>query len=75
MRMYNHYTGVNTFACRTSQSTDQSLQKSFHLSHPANIELKKISSSSENKKYATAQADTTKTIKSIIANGWQGRWT
>ncbi len=48
-------TGVSTFASRTSPSTDQSLQKSFHLSHPDKIELKKISSPSENKKYATAQ--------------------
>jgi len=41
-------TGVSTFAARTSPSTDQSLQKSFHLSHPNKIELKKISSPSEN---------------------------
>ena len=47
--------GVSTFASRTSPSTDQSLQKSFHLSSPDKIELKKISSPSENKKYATAQ--------------------
>jgi len=33
------------------------LQKSFHLSHADKIELKKISSPSENKKYATAQPD------------------
>jgi hypothetical protein len=51
----SHRTGVSTFASRTSPSTDQSLQKSFHLSHPDKIELKKISSPSENKKYATAQ--------------------
>jgi len=30
------------------------LQKSFHLSHSDKIELKKISSPSENKKYSTA---------------------
>jgi len=48
-------TGVSTFASRTSPSTDQSLQKSFYLSSPDKIELKKISSPSENKKYATAQ--------------------
>ena len=48
-------TGVSTFASYTSPSTNQSLQKSFHLSHPDKIELIKISSSSENKKYATAQ--------------------
>jgi len=27
-------TGVSTFAIRTSQRTDQKLQKSFHLYHP-----------------------------------------
>jgi len=33
------------------------LQKSFHLSHPDKIELKKFSSPSENIKYATAQTN------------------
>ncbi len=33
--------GVSTFASRTSQCTEQSLQKSFHLSHADKIELKK----------------------------------
>jgi hypothetical protein len=33
------------------------LQKSFHLSDPRKIELKKISSPSENKKYSYAQSD------------------
>jgi hypothetical protein len=47
------------------------LQKSFHLSHADKIELKKISSPSENKKYATAQPDTTKTEKRSIDNGLQ----
>ena len=70
-----HRTGVSTFASRTSPSTDQSLQKSFHLSNPDKIELKKIASPSENKKYATAQPDTTKTEKRSIGNGSQGRWT
>ena len=51
----SHRTGVSTFASRTSPSTGQSLQKSFHLSHADKIELKKISSPSENKKYPTAQ--------------------
>ena len=51
----SHRTGVSTFASRTSPSKGQSLQKSFHLSNPDKIELKKISSPSENKKYATAQ--------------------
>jgi hypothetical protein len=55
MRGKSHHTGVSTFASRTSPSTDQSLQKSFHLSHPDKIELKKISSPSENEKYPNAQ--------------------
>ena len=69
-------TGVSTFASRTSPSTDQSLQKSFHLSHADKIELKKISSPSENKKYATAQTNTTQTmtVKRNNDNGLQ-RWT
>jgi len=66
-------TGVSTFASRTSPITDQSLQKSFHLSHPDKIELKKISSPSENKKYPTAQPDTTKIEKLNADNGLQGR--
>ena len=70
-----HRTGVSTFASHTSPSTDQSLQKSFHLSHADKIELKKISFPSENKKYTTAQPDTTTTEKRSIDNGLQGRWT
>jgi len=69
------HTGVSTFAIRTSPSTVQSLQKRFHLSHANKIELKKISSPSESKKYPTAQPDTTKTEKRSIDNGLQGRWT
>ena len=75
MKINSHHTGVSTFASHTSPSTDQSLQKSFHLSHAHKIELKKISSPSENKKYATAQPDTTKTVKRSIDNGLQGRTT
>ena len=68
-------TGVSTFASRTSPSTDQSLQKSFHLSHADKIELKKISSPSENKNYATTQTNTTQTmtVKLKSDNGLQGR--
>ena len=69
----SQHTGVSTFASRTSPSIDQSLQKSFHLSHAEKIELKKISSPSENKKYATAQTDTT--MKLNIDNGLQGQTT
>jgi hypothetical protein len=71
--MKSQRTGVSTFASRTSPSTNQSLQKSFHLSHPDKIELIKNSSPSENKKYPTAQTDTTE--KRSIDNGLQGRWT
>ena len=73
----SHRTGVSTFASRTSPSTDQSLQKSFHLSNTYKIELKKISSPSENKKYATAQPNTTQTmtVKLNNDNGLQTRWT
>ncbi len=71
----NQRTGVSTFASRTSPSTVQSLQKSFHLSHADKIELKKISLPSENKKYSTAQPSTTKTVKRSIYNGLQGRTT
>jgi len=55
LKYRSHCTGVSTFASCTSPSTDQSLKKSFHLSNPDKIELKKISSPSENKKYPTAQ--------------------
>ena len=70
-------TGVSTFASHTSTSTNQSLQKSFHLSHADKIELKKISSPSENKKYPTAQTNTTKkmTVKRNNNNGLQTQWT
>ena len=72
---YSHQTGVSTFASRTSPSTDQSLQKSFHLSHADKIELKKISSPSENKKYPTAPTNTTQTmtVKLNNDNGLQQR--
>ena len=70
-------TGVSTFASPTSPSTGQSLQKSFHLSHAGKIELEKIPSPSENKKYANAQPDTTNTItvKLNRDNGLQTRTT
>ena len=74
--------GVSTFASHTSPSTDQSLQKSFHLTNADKIELKKISSPSEIKKYATAQPDTVRQkskqamiLKPNTDNGLQGRTT
>ena len=70
-------TGVSTFASHTIPPTRQSLQKSFHLSNPDKIELKKFSCPSENKKYATAQTNTTynKTVKHNVDNGLQTRKT
>jgi hypothetical protein len=70
-------TGVSTFASLTNPSTNQSLKKSFHLSYPDKIELKKISFPSEYKKYATAQTNTTQimTVKLNNDNGLQTRWT
>lgn len=67
-------TGVSTFA--SSPSTDLSLQKSFHLSQPDKIELKKNSSPSENKKYTTAQTNTIQkmTMKLNNNNGLLTRW-
>jgi hypothetical protein len=66
-------TGVSTFASPASPSTNQSLQKSFHLSYADKIELKKISSPSENKKYPTAQTIKIKTVKLNKDNGLQRR--
>jgi hypothetical protein len=69
--MRSQLTDVSTFASLTSLSTDQNLQKSFHLSHSDKIELKKIFSPSENKKYATSQTNTTliRTVKHNRDNG------
>jgi hypothetical protein len=39
--MNSFRTGVSTFTSRTNPSTAQSLQKSFHLTQPVKIELKK----------------------------------
>jgi len=66
----NQRTGVSTFASPASPSTRHSLQRSFHLSYADKIELKKISFSSENKKYATTQPDTT--LRRNMNNGLQG---
>jgi len=60
MKIVFPYTGVSTFASRTSPITSQSLQKNFHLFHPDKIVLKKCHYSSENRKYVIAQTDTDK---------------
>ena len=61
--------------CQAAQANAQTKAwQRVCLSHPDKIELKKSSLPSENKKYATAQADTTRTVKRSIDNGLQG-WT
>jgi len=56
--MNSQPTGVSTFAIRTSQRTDQKLQKSFHPCHPKeNYFLKYLLS--KNFKTANAQAKQT----------------
>src|SRR5690554_121204 len=54
----SRHTRSSTFAKHTSLHADQSLHKSLPYTHADKIELKKISSPSENKKYAYAQTDT-----------------
>jgi hypothetical protein len=62
--------------CQVAQADTQAKTwQRVCLPHPEKIELKKIPFPSENKKYATAQPDTTKTEKGSIDNGLQGRWT
>jgi hypothetical protein len=64
--------GESTFASHTSPYTDQSLQKSFHLSDPRKIELKKISPLLKIKKTPTLNPTS---LKKQTDNGLQGRWT
>ena len=62
--------------CQAAQANAQTKAwQRVCLSHPDKIELKKSSLPSENKKYTTAQPDTTKTSKPSIDNSLQGRWT
>ena len=62
--------------CQVAQADTQAKTwQRVCLPHPEKIELKKFPFPSENKKYATAQADTTKTEKRSIDNGLQERRT
>jgi len=72
--MKSHHTGVSTFASRTSPSTDQSLQKSFHLFHADKIELKKFPPLLKIKN-TQPHNQTTKSLKRTIDNGLQTQWT
>jgi hypothetical protein len=59
--------------CQAAQANAQTKAwQRVCLSHPDKIELKKSSLPSENKKYAIAQPDTTKTMKRSIDNGLKG---
>lgn len=68
------HTGVSTFASRTSPSTDQSLQKSFHLSTPKEIQ-NIFSSPSKKIKTPDTQIYPIKTVKLNNDNGLQSRLT
>ena len=58
-------TGVSTFAIRTSQRTDQKLQKSFHLCHSKeNYFLNSLPS----KNFKTANTRAKQTDNKTIAN-------
>ena len=68
------HTGVSTFAIRTSQRTDQKLQKSFHLTDPRkNFKIffptlqKKIKNTTHSRHSMTRQLNND--------NGLQTRWT
>lgn len=58
----SHNTDVITFASRSSLCKDQSLQKSFHLSHPDKIELKKYPSLLKIKILKRPTKDTQKSV-------------
>jgi len=73
-RAKSHRTGVSTFASRTSPSTDQSLQKSFHFSTPKEFQ-NIFSNPSKKNKTPDTQADTKMTVKLNNDNGLQTRWT
>jgi len=65
----------HTLPSRTSRHTCQNLSMCVTAVLQDKIELKKISSPSENKKYATSQPDTTNTltVKRNNDNGLQQR--
>jgi len=73
-RTKSNRTGVSTFASRTSPNTDQSLQKSFHLSTPKEFQ-NIFSNPSKKNKTPDTQADTTMTVKLNNDNSLQTRWT
>ena len=58
---------------REAQTQTKTFKRDSTFRSQAKIELKKISSPSENKKYATAQTTTTMTVKLNNANGLQAR--
>ncbi|MGK0639494.1 hypothetical protein [Schleiferia thermophila] len=74
MKDKSHRTGLSTFASRTSPSTNQSLQKSFHLSH-AGQNFKIFSPQNEKLKHPThsptMDENSTKTM--VYIHGGQER--
>ena len=72
--MKSQPTGVSTFAIRTSQRTDQKLQKSFHLTDPKK-EFQNIFSNASKKIQNATHSRHSMTQKLNTDNGLQGRWT
>ncbi len=68
-------TFVSTFASPASPSTDQSLQKSLHLSIPVDRIQNIFSCPSKKIKTPETQTNTTKTDKLNNDNGLQAQWT
>jgi hypothetical protein len=67
-----HIASTFYFFANAQKANAEKNKKSLQFSTQEEIELKKISSPSENKKYATAQSDTTTTAKRRIDNGLHG---
>ncbi len=71
----NQRTGVSTFASPASPSTNQSLQKSFHLSIPVDRIQNIFSCPSKKIKTPDTQTNPTKTVKLNNDHGLPTRWT
>jgi hypothetical protein len=71
----NQRTGVSTFASPASPRTDQSLQKSFHLSIPVDRIQNIFSCPSKKIKTPVTQTNPTKTVKLNNDHGLPTRWT
>ena len=77
----SHRTGVSTFAIRTSQHTDQKLQKSFHLTDPRKnfkiffptLQKKNKTPDTQARQKSTRQMIVTDDIKMVVTHDRQER--